>query len=76
MLGIGSVIGNHPLPMESESSLRTVKGQSLHLTTRIERESKIGRSIKDQFLNPRQPFNLKSPQCQRFSEEIEKTNSP
>ena len=51
--GMGSVIGDHLLPMECESSLYTGKGLSLHLTTRIEGESKTRRSIKDQFLRPR-----------------------
>ena len=58
---IRSEIGDHPLPMESESSLYTRRGQSLHFTIRIEGKSKIGRSIKDQFLNARQPLILESP---------------
>ena len=65
-IGIRSGIRDHPLPMESESSLHTRRGQSLHFTIRIEGNSKIGRSIKDQFLNARQPLILKSPQCHKF----------
>ena len=60
-IGIGSKIGDHPLPMESESSLHTRRGQSLHFTIRIEGKSKIGRSLKDQFLSAHQPLILESP---------------
>ena len=65
-IGIGSETRDHPLPIESESNLHTRRGPSLHLTTRIEGESKTGKSIKDQFLSARQLLNLESPQCQRF----------
>ena len=60
-IGIGSKIGDHPLPMEIESSLHTRRGQSLHFTIRIEGKSKIGRSLKDQFLSAHQPLILESP---------------
>ena len=60
-IGIGSEIGDHPLPMESESSLHTRREQSLHFTIRIERKNKIGRSIKDQFLSAHQPLILEYP---------------
>ena len=55
-----------PHPARNKSNLPIRRGQSLHLTTKVEGKSKTRRSSKDQFLNARQSLIPESLRCHRF----------
>ena len=50
MIGEGRGIGDHPILMGNERRLPLEREQYLHLLTRVEGRSKMGRSLKAQFL--------------------------
>lgn len=60
VIGVGKETGGNPLPTGNESNLSIEKGQSFHPTGRTEGKSKIGRSLKGQFLKARWSLTSKS----------------